>query len=64
MVAIYLDQFSIVLPVNPVKRVERLTPQSRRQEREKQYPASFAEILQKEMQGENNYDSHSFDATA
>lgn len=64
IVAIYTNAFSIVLPVNPVNRIDRLTPEGRKQERSKQKTCSFATILSKAMSQEDPDDEHSFDAFA
>ena len=45
MVAIYLENLSIVLPVKPVGRIERLTPQDKKRERSRQERPSFAAML-------------------
>lgn len=54
--------------VNPVGRVSRLTPQNRKHERPKyqksSLPASFASILDAEMESEEFRDMEHFDATA
>lgn len=64
IVAIYLEGLALVLPVNPVGRIERLTPQGRRQERSKQEKHSFAAMLDAMMQVEDGEDFPRFDALA
>lgn len=64
IVATYERAFTLVLPVNPVNRIDRLAPQSRRQQRSKQNPNSFAAMLDAMLQVENTEDAHEFDALA
>ena len=66
IVAIYVENLSLVLPVNPVNRIDRLAPQSRRQQRPKQnqQSTSFASILDAMGHIEDPDDEHNFDAFA
>lgn len=64
IVAIYLEGMALILPVHPVDRIERLTPQGKRQERSKQEKHSFAAMLNAMMQAEDPEDAPSFDALA
>lgn len=66
IVAIYVESLSLVLPVDPVNRIDRLTPQGRRQERPKQNQQShsFASILDAMMHIEDPDNEHGFDAFA
>ena len=64
IVAIYHDSV-FVLPVHPVNRIDRLAPESRKQQRSKQQPSSsFATLLHQAMTVTDEDDVHSFDATA
>ena len=66
IVAIYVEALSLVLPVNPVSRIDRLTPQGKKQERsnQKQNAPTFASILDAMVHIEDPDDEHSFDARA
>lgn len=64
IVAIYLEGMTLVLPVHPVSRIERLTPQDKRQDRSKYGKHSFAAMLDAMMQAENPEDAPGFDALA
>ena len=66
IVAIYVEALSHVLPVDPVNRIDRLTPQGRRQERsnQKHSTPTFAAILDAMVHIEDPDDEHSFDARA
>lgn len=64
IVAIYANAFSIVLPVNPVNQINRLTPEGRKQNRSKQTPYSFATLLSNAMAAKDPEDERSFDALA
>ncbi len=64
IVAIYEKAFTLVLPVNPVNRIDRLTPQGNKQQRSKQNPSSFAAMLDAMLQAEDTEDAHEFDALA
>ena len=64
IVAIYERAFTLVLPVNPVNRIDRLTPQGKRQQRSRQNPNSFAAMLDAMLQAEDPEDAHEFDALA
>lgn len=62
IVAIYLEGITLVLPVKPVGRIERLTPQDRRQDQHRQQPSSFASLLEKAMETKSPDDVCSFDS--
>ena len=65
IVAIYLENLSIVLPVNPVNRIERLTPQDRRQDRHgSNRNQSFAALLDAMRNVEDPEDLCVFDSLA
>lgn len=79
IVAIYVQNLSIVLPVHPVSSIKKLTPEDkrkgrstigkltstvRRQERPAQDTNSFAAMLEAMMQVEDIEDSPSFHALA
>lgn len=64
IVAIYANEFTIVLPVHPVNRISRSTPEGRKQQRSKHNPHSFAAILDIAMAAEAPDDAHAFDAHA
>ena len=64
IVAIYTNEFLIVLPVHPVDRIDRSAPEGKKQQRQKHSPYSFAAILDTAMAAENPDDAHAFDAVA
>lgn len=64
IVAIYANEFTIVLPVHPVNRIDRSAPEGRKQQRAKHSPYSFAAILDTAMAAEDPDDAHTFDALA
>lgn len=65
IVAIYANTFSFELPINPVNRTSRITPQNRRQQRSKQnQKSSFAAMLNAMLQAEDSEDASEFDAYA
>lgn len=64
IVAIYEKAFTLVLPVNPVNRIDRFTPKGKKQQNSKQNPSSFAAMLDAMLQVEDPEDAHEFDALA
>lgn len=79
IVAIYVQNLSIVLPVHPVKNIKKFTQEDKRQERstmgnlaptarEQEHSAadknSFAAMLEAMMRAEDMEDSPSFQALA
>jgi hypothetical protein len=66
IVAIYVEALTSVLPIDPVSRINRLTPQGKKQERsnQKQNTPTFASILDAMVHIEDPDDEHSFDARA
>ena len=64
MVAIYLENLSIVLPVKPVGRIERLTPQDKKKERSRQERPSFAALLDAMTRVEDPEETAQFDLLA
>lgn len=64
IVAIYANEFTIVLPVHPVNRIDRSAPEGRKQQRGKHSPHSFAAILDTAMAAEDPDDAHAFDMLA
>lgn len=64
IVAICANEFTIVLPVHPVNRIDRSTPEGKKQQRPKHNPYSFAAILNTAMAADDPDDAHAFDALA
>ncbi len=63
--AIYLESLSMVMPVNPVSRVERITPQGRGQGRSgSQKKTAFALLLASMTQAGDSENEEAFDALA
>ena len=60
----YFENLSVVLPVKPVGRIERLTKQDKKRERSKQERPSFAAMLDAMARVEDPEEMSQFDLLA
>ncbi len=63
IVAAYVNRISSLLPVDPVNRIERLTPQGRQSRRSRQEEYSFASMFAMMMKPHGE-ESKGFDSRA